>query len=101
MGLEFAHALELPAKMVCVLHDDSEVCINILAHTDRGSDYICAVLSAIALTVLVRNRSAFRWALAGTLCLTIFPSFIFYELNLLILLLEQQLQGQCQRVGNS
>jgi hypothetical protein len=83
MGLEFAHALELPAKMQ---YSGS------LYVTIQNSLYgyfgwpapgafitLGAVLSACILTFLVhKNRHAFYWTLTGTICLILaFPVFFF------------------------
>lgn len=95
MGLEFAHALELPAKMQ---YDGAlYVTIQNSLYQDFGAPApgavitVCAVLCAIALTVLVRkHRSAFRWALAGTLCLTIaFPFIYFLRIEPVNVVMEQ------------
>lgn len=95
MGLEFAHALELPAKMQ---YDGAfYVTIQNSLYQYFGAPgpgaviTVCAVLSAIALTVLVRkHRSAFRWALVGTLCLTIaFPLIYFLRIEPVNVVLEQ------------
>ena len=87
MGLEFAHTLELPAKMQ---YDGA------LYVTVQNSLYqyfgapgpgafvtVGAVLCAIALTFLVRkHRPAFSWTLAGTLCLLIaFPLIYFLRIE--------------------
>ncbi|MBD2357950.1 hypothetical protein H6G41_25620 [Tolypothrix sp. FACHB-123] len=84
-GLEFAHILELPAKM----QYDGALYVTIQNSLYRyfGAPgpgafiTVGAVLWAIALTVLVRKRqSAFWWTLAGTVCLLIaFP--LIYFLN--------------------
>jgi hypothetical protein len=87
MGLEFAHALELPAKMQ---YDGAfYVTIQNSLYQYFGAPgpgawiTVGAVLSAIALTVLVRNRQlAFWWTLAGTLCLAIaFPLIYFLRIE--------------------
>lgn len=95
MGLEFAHVLELPAKMQ---YDEA------LYITIQNSLYryfgapgpgawitVSAVLAAIALTVLVRKRRpAFGWALAGTLCLAIaFPLVFFLKIEPVNAVIEQ------------
>jgi hypothetical protein len=95
MGLEFAHALELPAKMQ---YDGA------LYVTVQNSLYqyfgapgpgaivtVGAVLCAIALTVLVRkHRPAFWWALIGTLCLAIaFPLIYFLQIEPVNTVIEQ------------
>ncbi|WP_250126293.1 DUF1772 domain-containing protein [Chroococcidiopsis sp. CCMEE 29] len=87
MGLEFAHTLELPAKM----QDEGAFYVAIQNSLYRyfGAPgpgawiTVGAVLSAIALTVLVRNRRpAFWWTLVGTLCLTIaFPLIYFVRIE--------------------
>ncbi|MBW4538603.1 MAG: DUF1772 domain-containing protein [Myxacorys chilensis ATA2-1-KO14] len=95
MGLEFAHTLELPAKMQ---YDGA------LYLTVQNSLYqyfgapglgafitVGAVLSAIALTVLVRKRRpAFWWTLVGTLCLAIsFPLVYFLRIEPVNVVMEQ------------
>ncbi len=95
MGLEFAHALELPAKMQ---YDGAlYVTIQNSLYQYFGSPgpgafiTVGAVLSAIALTVLVRKRRpAFWWTLAGTLCLTIaFPLIYFLRIEPVNVVIEQ------------
>lgn len=95
MGLEFAHALELPAKM----QYDGTLYVTIQnslyqyfgAPGPGAFVTVGGVLCAIALTVLVRkHRSAFRWALAGTLCLTIaFPLIYFLRIEPVNVAIEQ------------
>lgn len=95
MGLEFAHTLELPAKM----QYDSALYVTIQnslyqyfgAPGPGAVITVGAVLCAIALTVLVRKRrSAFRWALAGTLCLTVaFPLIYFLRIEPVNIVIEQ------------
>lgn len=95
MGLEFAHVLELPAKMQ---YDEA------LYITVQNSLYryfgapgpgawitVAAVLAAIALTVLVRKRRpVFGWTLAGTLCLAIaFPLIFFLKIEPVNAVIEQ------------
>jgi hypothetical protein len=87
MGLEFAHTLELPAKM----QYDGALYVTIQNSLYRyfGAPgpgafiTVGAVLCAIALTVLVRKRRpAFWWTLAGTLCLAIaFPLIYFLQIE--------------------
>jgi Domain of unknown function (DUF1772) len=87
MGLEFAHTLEMPAKMQ---YDGAfYVTIQNSLYQYFGAPglgawiTVGAVLAAIALTVLVRNRRpAFWWTLAGTLCLVIaFPLIYFLRIE--------------------
>lgn len=95
MGLEFAHALELPAKM----HYDGALYVTVQnslyqyfgAPGPGAVVTVCAVLSAIALTVLVRKRRlAFWWALVGTLCLAIaFPLIYFLQIEPVNTVIEQ------------
>ncbi|BAY90642.1 MULTISPECIES: DUF1772 domain-containing protein [unclassified Tolypothrix] len=95
MGLEFAHALELPPKMQ---YDGA------LYVTMQNSLYryfgapgpgafitVGVVLCAIALTILVRkHRVAFWWTLAGTLCLAIaFPLIYFLRIEPVNVVIEQ------------
>lgn len=98
-GLEFAHTLELPAKMQ---YD------GVLYVTLQNSLYqyfgapgpgafitVSAVLCAIALTVLVRkHRPAFLWTLASTLCLAIaFPLIYFLRIEPVNVVIEQANAG--------
>ncbi|GAP96620.1 hypothetical protein NIES2104_31630 [Leptolyngbya sp. NIES-2104] len=95
MGLEFAHTLELPAKM----QYDRTLYITIQNSLYRyfGAPgpgafiTVGAVLCAIALTVLVRKRRpAFWWTLAGTLCLAIaFPAIYFLRIEPVNVVIEQ------------
>jgi hypothetical protein len=95
MGLEFAHTLELPAKM----QYDGALYVTIQNSLYRyfGAPgpgafiTVGAVLCAIALTVLVRkHRPAFWWTLAGTLCLAItFPLIYFLRIEPINVMLEQ------------
>lgn len=95
MGLEFAHTLELPAKM----QYDGMLYITIQNSLYRyfGAPglgafiTVGAVLCAIALTVLVRKRRpAFWWTLAGTLCLAIaFPLIYFLRIEPVNVVIEQ------------
>lgn len=95
MGLEFAHTLELPAKM----QYDGTLYIMIQNSLYRyfGAPgpgafiTVGAVLGAVALTVLVRKRRpAFWWALAGTLCLAIaFPLVYFLRIEPVNVVIEQ------------
>lgn len=95
MGLEFAHALELPAKMQYdgVLYVTIQNSLYRYFGTPGPGALITvgAVLSAIALTVLVRNRRpAFWWTLASTLCLTIaFPLIYFLRIEPVNVVIEQ------------
>lgn len=83
MGLEFAHTLELPAKM----QYDGALYVTIQnslyqyfgAPGPGAFATVGAVFSAIALTVLIRKRyPAFWWTLASTLCLAIAFPFIYF-----------------------
>lgn len=95
MGLEFAHTLELPAKM----QYDGALYVTIQnslyqyfgAPGPGAFVTVGAVLSAIALTVLVRKRrSAFWWTLVGTLCLAIaFPLNYFLQIEPVNVVIEQ------------
>ncbi|HTL89022.1 MAG TPA: hypothetical protein VL134_06455 [Leptolyngbya sp.] len=95
MGLEFAHTLELPAKM----QYDGALYVTIQNSLYRyfgapgPGAFITmgAVLCAIALTVLVRKRRpAFWWTLAGTLCLAIaFPLIYFLRIEPVNVVIEQ------------
>lgn len=95
MGLEFAHALELPAKMQ--YDGPFYVTIQNSLYQYFGAPgpgawiTVGAVLAAIALTVLLRkHRSAFGWALAGTLCLFIaFPLLFFLRIEPVNAVIEQ------------
>jgi Domain of unknown function (DUF1772) len=95
MGLEFAHTLELPAK----IQYDSALYVTI-----QNSLYqyfgapgpgawvtVGAVLCAIALTVLVRkHQPAFWWTLGGTICLAIaFPLIYFLWIEPVNVAIEQ------------
>jgi Domain of unknown function (DUF1772) len=95
MGLEFAHTLEMPAKMQ---YDGAfYVTIQNSLYQYFGAPgpgawiTVGAVLAAIVLTVLVRKRRpAFWWTLAGTLCLAIaFPLIYFLRIEPVNLLMEQ------------
>ena len=95
MGLEFAHALELPAKM----QYDGALYVTIQnslyqyfgAPGPGAFITVGAVLCAIALTVLVRKRRpAFWWALLGMLCLLIaFPLIYFLRIEPVNVQIEQ------------
>ncbi|BAY29503.1 hypothetical protein NIES2107_13460 [Nostoc carneum NIES-2107] len=95
MGLEFAHALELPPKM----QYDGAFYVTIQNSLYRyfGAPgpgafiTVGAVLCAIALTILVRkHRVAFWWTLAGTLCLAIaFPLIYFLRIEPVNVVIEQ------------
>jgi Domain of unknown function (DUF1772) len=87
MGLEFAHALELPAKMqydgALYVRLQNSLYQYFGAPGPGAFITVGAVLSAIALTVLVRkHRPAFWWTLAGTLCLLVaFPLIFFLQIE--------------------
>jgi Domain of unknown function (DUF1772) len=95
MGLEFAHTLELPAKM----QYDGGLYVTLQNSLYRyfGAPglgafiTVFAVLAAIALTVLMRKRRpAFEWALAGTICLAIaFPLIYFLRIEPVNVVIEQ------------
>ncbi|KAM3098823.1 hypothetical protein ACKFKF_16260 [Phormidesmis sp. 146-12] len=95
MGLEFAHTLELPAKM----QYDGALYVTIQNSLYRyfGAPgpgaliTVGAVLCAIVLTVLVRKRRpAFWWTLAGTICLAIaFPLIYFLRIEPVNVVIEQ------------
>lgn len=95
MGLEFAHTLELPAKM----QYDGAFYVTIQNSLYRyfGAPgpgafiTVGAVIFAIALTVLVRkHRSTFWWTLAGTVCLLIaFPLIYFWRIEPVNVIIEQ------------
>lgn len=95
MGLEFAHALELPPKM----QYDGAFYVTIQNSLYRyfGAPgpgafiTVGAILCAIALTVLVRkHRVAFWWTLAGMLCLAIaFPLIYFLRIEPVNVVIEQ------------
>lgn len=99
MGLEFAHALELPAKMKY----DGELYVTLQnslyqyfgAPGPGAFITVGAVLFAIALTVLVRKRrSAFGWTLVGTLCLAIaFPLIFFLWIEPVNVVIERSSAG--------
>ncbi|WP_256973485.1 DUF1772 domain-containing protein [Nostoc sp. T09] len=99
MGLEFAHTLELPAKM----QYDGALYVTIQNSLYRyfGAPgpgaliTVGAVLWAIALTVLVRkHRSAFWWTLAATVCLLIaFPLIYFLRIEPVNVAIEQANAG--------
>lgn len=95
MGMEFAHTLELPAKMQ---YDGAfYVTIQNSLYQYFGAPgpgafvTVGAVLSAIALTVLVRKcRLAFSWTFVGTLCLVIaFPLIYFLRIEPINVVMEQ------------
>jgi hypothetical protein len=95
MGLEFAHTLELPAKMQ---YDETPyITIQDTLYRYFGAPgpgafiTVGAVLCAIALTVLVRKRQrAFWWTLAGTICLAIaFPLIYFLRIEPVNVVIEQ------------
>lgn len=95
MGLEFAHTLELPAKMQ---YDGSlYVTLQNTLYRYFGAPgpgawiTVGAVFCAIALTVLVRkHRPAFWWTLAGMLCLAIaFPLIYFLRIEPVNVVIEQ------------
>ncbi|BAZ01020.1 hypothetical protein NIES37_50180 [Tolypothrix tenuis PCC 7101] len=95
MGLEFAHALELPPKM----QYDGALYVTIQnslygyfgAPGPGAFITVGAVLCVIALTILVRkHRVAFWWTLAGTLCLAIaFPLIYFLRIEPVNVVIEQ------------
>ncbi|WP_225886912.1 anthrone oxygenase family protein [Nodosilinea nodulosa] len=95
MGLEFAHALEMPAK----LQYDGALYITLQNSLYRyfGAPgpgafvTVGAVLAAIALAVLVRkHREPFRWTLTGALCLLIaFPLTFFLQIEPVNVVIEQ------------
>ncbi|MGJ3248442.1 MAG: DUF1772 domain-containing protein [Elainellaceae cyanobacterium] len=95
MGLEFAHTLEMPAK----LQYDGALYVTV-----QNSLYqyfgapgpgawvtVGAVLAAIALTILTRKRHAsFKWTLIGTLCLLVaFPLIFFVWIEPVNVVIEQ------------
>lgn len=95
MGLEFAHTLELPAKMQ---YDGAfYVTLQNSLYQPFGAPNlgafvtVGAVLAAIALTVLVRKRRlAFGWTLAGTVYLAIaFPLIYFLRIEPVNVVMEQ------------
>lgn len=95
MGLEFAHTLELPAKMqydgaLYVMVQNS--LYQYFGAPGPGAFITMgAVLCAVALTVLVRkHRPAFGWTLAGALCLAIaFPLIYFLRIEPVNVVMEQ------------
>jgi Domain of unknown function (DUF1772) len=95
MGLEFAHTLELPAKMqydgALYIAIQNSLCQYFGAPGPGALITVGAVLAAIALTVLVRNRRpAFAWTLGGTLCLAIaFPLIYFLRIEPVNVAIEQ------------
>lgn len=99
MGLEFAHTLELPAKM----QYDGALYVTVQnslyqyfgAPNPGAWITVGAVFCAIALTVLVRKRRpTFWWALAGTLCLAIaFPLIYFLRIEPVNIVIEQANAG--------
>jgi Domain of unknown function (DUF1772) len=95
MGLEFAHALELPAKMqydgVFYVTIQNSLYRYFGAPGPGAWITVGAVLSAIVLTVLVRKRRpAFWWTLAGTICLAIaFPLIYFLQIEPVNVVMEQ------------
>lgn len=99
MGLEFAHALELPAKMqyneALYIKVQNSLYQYFGAPGPGAFITVGAVLSAIALTVLVRKRrAAFGWALMGTLCLAIsFPLIFFLGIEPVNVVLKQANPG--------
>lgn len=95
MGLEFAHVLELPAKMQ---YDGAfYVTVQNSLYQYFGAPgpgafiTVGAVLAAIALTILLRrHRSAFGWALIGTACLLVaFPLIYFLQIEPVNTIIEQ------------
>lgn len=99
VGLEFAHALELPAKMQYngALYVTIQKSLYRYFGAPGPGTFITvgAVLSAIALTVLIRkHRPAFGWSLAGTLCLTIaFPLIYFLRIEPVNVVIKQATVG--------
>jgi hypothetical protein len=95
MGLEFAHALELPAKMqyngALYITLQNSLYRYFGAPGPGAWITVGAVLAAISLTVLVRKRHpAFGWTLAGTLCLAIaFPLIFFLKIEPVNTVIEQ------------
>lgn len=95
MGLEFAHALELPAKMqydaIAYLTIQNSLYQYFGAPGPGAFITVGAILSTIALTVLVRKRRpAFWWTLVGTLCLAIaFPLIYFLRIEPVNVVIEQ------------
>lgn len=95
MGLEFAHTLELPAKMeyseALYMTVQNSLYRYFGAPGPGGFITVGAVLSTIALTVLVRKRRpAFWWTLTGTLCLAIaFPLIYFLRIEPVNVVIEQ------------
>lgn len=99
MGLEFTHALELPAKM----QYDGALYVTIQNSLYRYFSApgpgalitVGAMLSVIALTVLVRKRRpAFWWTLAGTMCLAIaFPLIYFLRIEPVNVVIKQANAG--------
>ena len=95
MGLEFAHTLELPAKMqyTGALYITIQNTLYRYFGAPGPGAFITvgAVLCAVALTVLVRKRRpAFWWTLAGTLCLAIaFPLVYFLRIEPVNVVIEQ------------
>lgn len=95
MGLEFAHTLELPAKMQ--YNGAFYVSIQNSLYRYFGAPgpgafvTVGAVIFAIALTVLVRKqRSTFWWTLVGTVCLLIaFPLIYFWRIEPVNVIIEQ------------
>lgn len=95
MGLEFAHALELPAKM----QYDATLYVTIQnslyqyfgAPAPGAFVTVGAVLSAIALTLLLRkHHPAFWCSLGGTLCLVIaFPLIFFLQIEPVNIVIRQ------------
>jgi hypothetical protein len=95
MGLEFAHTLELPAKLQ--YNGAFYVTIQNTLYQYFGVPgpgafvTVGAILSAIAFTVLCRKyRLAFKWALIGTVCLLIaFPLVFFLWIEPVNVVIEQ------------
>jgi Domain of unknown function (DUF1772) len=95
LGLEFAHTLELPAKM----QYDGTLYITVQNSLYRyfGAPgpgawiTVGAVFAAILLTILVRKRRpAFWWTLMGTICLAIaFPLTYFLKIEPINVVMEQ------------
>lgn len=99
MGLEFAHALELPAKM----QYDGSLYITLQNSLYRyfGSPgpgafvTVGAVLAAVALTVLTRRQRPAVWlTIAGTLSLAAaFPLIYFLWIEPVNIIIEQAVPG--------
>jgi len=95
MGLEFCHALELPAKMQYdgVLYVTIQNTLYGYFGLPGPGAFITlgALLSAVVLKFLVRKRrSTFYWTLAGTICLVLaFPVVFFLFIEPVNVMIEQ------------